>query len=64
MTGRRVASLAHPACNTSLRVPIYDDIGISTGAYANFSLAAALLRIGEIAPSAEILSVGRHTPAR
>ena len=43
------------------RVPIYDDIGISTGAYANFSLAAALLRIGEIAPSAEILSVGRHS---
>ena len=42
-------------------MPIYDDIGISTGAYANFSLAAALLRIGEIAPSAEILSVGRHT---
>jgi sugar phosphate isomerase/epimerase len=42
-------------------VPIYDDIGISTGAYANFSLAAALLRIGEIAPSAEILSIGRHS---
>ena len=44
-----------------LWVPIYDDIGISTGAYANFSLAAALLRIGEIAPSAEILSVGQHS---
>ena len=43
------------------RVPIYDDIGISTGAYANFSLAAALLRIAEIAPSAEILSYGRHS---
>ena len=43
------------------RVPIYDDIGISTGAYANFSLAAALQRIGEIAPSAEILSVGQHS---
>ena len=43
------------------RVPIYADIGISTGAYANFSLAAALLRIGEIAPSAEILSVGQHS---
>jgi sugar phosphate isomerase/epimerase len=42
-------------------VPIYADIGISTGAYANFSLAAALLRIGEIAPSAEILSVGQHS---
>jgi len=45
----------------STRVPIYDDIGISTGAYANFSLAAALLRIAEIAPSAEILSYGRHS---
>jgi sugar phosphate isomerase/epimerase len=42
-------------------VPIYDDIGISTGAYANFSLAAALLRIGEIAPAAEILSTGQHS---
>jgi sugar phosphate isomerase/epimerase len=42
-------------------VPIYDHIGISTGAYANFSLAAALLRIGEIAPAAEILSMGRHS---
>lgn len=43
------------------RVPIYDDIGISTGAYASFSLAAALLRIAEIAPAAEILSAGRHS---
>jgi sugar phosphate isomerase/epimerase len=43
------------------RVPIYDDIGISTGAYAGFSLAAALLRIAEIAPAAEILSAGRHS---
>ena len=42
-------------------MPIYDDIGISTGAYANFSLAAALLRIGEIAPAAEILSLGQHS---
>jgi sugar phosphate isomerase/epimerase len=42
-------------------VPIYDDIGISTGAYADFSLAAALLRIAEIAPAAEILSAGRHS---
>ena len=42
-------------------MPIYADIGISTGAYANFSLAAALLRIAEIAPSAEILSVGQHS---
>ena len=52
--GTRRAILRH-------RVPIYDDIGISTGAYANFSLAAALLRIGEIAPAAEILSVGQHS---
>ena len=42
-------------------MPIYADIGISTGAYANFSLAAALLRIGEIAPAAEVLSLGRHS---
>lgn len=42
-------------------VPIYADIGISTGAYANFSLAAALLRIAEIAPAAEILSMGTHS---
>jgi sugar phosphate isomerase/epimerase len=42
-------------------VPIYDDIGISTGAYAHFSLAAALLRIAEIAPAAEILSFGHHS---
>jgi sugar phosphate isomerase/epimerase len=42
-------------------VPIYEDIGISTGAYANFSLAAALLRIAEIAPAAEILSTGHHS---
>jgi sugar phosphate isomerase/epimerase len=43
------------------RVPIYDDIAISTGAYASFSLAAALLRIAEIAPGAEILSAGQHS---
>ena len=42
-------------------VPIYEDIGISTGAYANFSLGAALLRIAEIAPAAEILSIGHHS---
>jgi sugar phosphate isomerase/epimerase len=42
-------------------MPIYDDIGISTGAYASYSLAAALLRIGELAPSAEILSMGLHS---
>jgi sugar phosphate isomerase/epimerase len=42
-------------------VPIYADIAISTGAYANFSLAAALLRIAEIAPAAEVLSMGTHS---
>jgi sugar phosphate isomerase/epimerase len=42
-------------------VPIYEDIGISTGAYANFSLAAALMRIAEIAPAAEVLSAGHHS---
>lgn len=42
-------------------MPIYDDIAISTGAYANFSLGAALMRIAEIAPAAEILSMGLHS---
>ena len=37
------------------------DIGISTGAYFDLSLGAALLRIAELAPSAEILSLGRHS---
>lgn len=37
------------------------DIGISTGAYSEFSLGAALMRIAEIAPSAEICSWGRHS---
>ncbi len=37
------------------------DIGISTGAYFELSLGAALLRIAEIAPSAEILSLGGHS---
>ena len=37
------------------------DIGISTGAYFELSLGAALLRIAEIAPSAEILSLGHHS---
>jgi len=41
-------------------VPIYEDIGISTGAYAGFSLGAALLRIAEIAPAAEVLDAGLH----
>ena len=37
------------------------DIGVSTGAYFELSLGAALLRIAEVAPSAEILSLGRHS---
>ena len=37
------------------------DIGISTGAYYELSLGTALLRIAELAPSAEILSLGRHS---
>lgn len=37
------------------------DIGISTSAYYELSLGAALLRIAELAPSAEILSLGRHS---
>lgn len=39
----------------------YSDIGISTGAYAALPLAAALLRIAELAPSAEICSWGLHS---
>ena len=37
------------------------DIGISTGAYADLPLAAALVRIAELAPSAEIYSSGLHS---
>lgn len=37
------------------------DIGISTGAYAGFSLSAALLRIAELAPAVEVVSMGRHS---
>ena len=37
------------------------DLGISTGAYFELSLGAALLRIADLAPSAEILSLGRHS---
>jgi sugar phosphate isomerase/epimerase len=42
-------------------VPTYADIGISTGAYASLSLAAALLRIAELVSAAEILSMGAHS---
>jgi sugar phosphate isomerase/epimerase len=37
------------------------DIGISTGAYRKYSLGAALMRIAEIAPHAEVVSLGHHT---
>jgi sugar phosphate isomerase/epimerase len=37
------------------------DIGISTGAFRELSLGAALARIAELAPSAEILSLERHS---
>ena len=37
------------------------DIGISTGAYGEYSLGAALHHIAELAPSAEICSWGRHS---
>jgi sugar phosphate isomerase/epimerase len=37
------------------------DIGVSTGAYAGLPLAAALLRIAELAPFAEVCSWGRHS---
>jgi sugar phosphate isomerase/epimerase len=42
-------------------VPESSDIGVSTGAYAGLSLAAALLSIAELAPFAEICSWGRHS---
>lgn len=48
-------------CNTPHCVLEYSDIGISTGAYAALPLAAALLRIAELAPSAEICSWGLHS---
>jgi len=36
-------------------------VGVSTGAYLNLSLGAALLRISELTAFAEILSLGRHS---
>jgi len=39
----------------------HPDIGISTGAYAELPLAAALARIAELAPAAEIFSYGSHS---
>ena len=40
------------------------DIGISTGAYAELPLAAALERIAELAPAAEVFSYGHHSLVR
>ena len=37
------------------------DIGISTGAYVDFPLAAALARIAALAPAAEVYSSGPHS---
>jgi sugar phosphate isomerase/epimerase len=42
-------------------MPLQSDIGIATSAYAKLSLAAALDRIAELAPSAEITSYGAHS---
>ncbi len=39
----------------------HSDIGISTGAYANLPLAAALERIAALVPTAEVCSFGRHS---
>lgn len=39
----------------------YSDIGISTGAYWELPLDAALARIGALAPAAEVFSYGRHS---
>ena len=48
-------------CNT--RRPLIEncDIGISTGAYADLPLAAALARISDLAPAAEVYSSGPHS---
>jgi len=42
-------------------MPLQSDIGIATSAYSQLSLATALARIAELAPSAEITSYGAHT---
>ncbi|HQJ26270.1 MAG TPA: TIM barrel protein [Thermoleophilia bacterium] len=42
-------------------MPPFHDIGISTSAYADLSLPAALDRIARLTASAEIRSFGRHT---
>ena len=47
-------------CDTR-SVQCISDIGISTGAYLNLSLASALLRISELTSFAEVLSLGPHS---
>jgi sugar phosphate isomerase/epimerase len=42
-------------------VQCISDIGVSTGAYLNLSLASALLRISELTAFAEVLSLGPHS---
>ena len=42
-------------------MPPLPDIGISTSAYAEVFLAAALARVAEVASAAEICSFGLHT---
>ncbi len=54
--GSRPAALAY--LSPVLRSP---DIGISTSAYSELLLPAALERISELAPAAEIRSFGMHT---
>ena len=39
----------------------HSDIGVSTGAFAELSLADALMRIAELAPAAEVFSFGEHS---
>jgi sugar phosphate isomerase/epimerase len=47
-------------CDTAV-VQCISDIGVSTGAYLNLSLASALLRISELTSFAEVLSLGPHS---
>lgn len=42
-------------------VQCISDIGVSTGAYLNLSLASALLRVSELCAFAEVLSLGPHS---
>lgn len=46
---------------TGASVVHHSDIGVSTGAFSELSLADALLRIAALAPAAEVFSYGRHS---